>query len=514
MEDSLENYIKIYSSTKDGLQNNAKDNATRQNEIIMEQWRKECNARALKILEFLIEGKLHTEVFLRCLKHINQAYYQDIIEERAISNTCGYPLCGNHLPQMPKKRYFIDTKSNKVYDVTDRKHYCSNYCYKASIYIKQQIQNSPLWLRNQEEAPNFTLLPLTERGVPGEEVNVEPSTTNSDFTSVSSFTEASLDEMAKMEINKQDVLEKNDEKKTPEKKVITKSKLKFNPNTKTKKVSDTYFLKNIEKCTLEWLTLDTIIFIYGEEHIKKYLSKEELEEYLQKSPTSETALIYQRKYKEICHKLHITQIAEDKYDRTVLDKSLKPIPDYKILKERSKGMDLRVRAFYTGASCSVDSKNVEVINKTTNESQEVNDPSQEIEVPPVLPPLDNTSQDIIRSKVFLNSINKTLVTLTQSLGLPTQHMWDEVKLLVKTFRLEANNVAFKPIEWRFIAFIIIKILSFRDDKLKAFLETKESETFVNLMMKHVPNAEQFFSNLFELLGNVNLLLDKVITNYK
>lgn len=57
-------------------------------------------------------------------------------------------------------------------------------------------------------------------------------------------------------------------------------------------------------------------------------------------------------------------------------------------------------------------------------------------------------------------------------------------------------------------------LSFRDDKLKAFLETKESETFVNLMMKHVPNAEQFFSNLFELLGNVNLLLDKVITNYK
>lgn len=243
--------------------------------------------------------------------------------------------------------------------------------------------------------------------MPGEEVNVEPSTTNSDFTSVSSFTEASLDEMAEMEINKQDVLEKNDEKKTPEKKVITKSKLKFNPNTKTKKVSDTYFLKNIEKCTLEWLTLDTIIFIYGEEHIKKYLSKEELEEYLQKSPTSETALIYQRKYKEICHKLHITQIAEDKYDRTVLDKSLKPIPDYKILKERSKGMDLRVRAFYTGASCSVDSKNVEVINKTTNESQEVNDPSQEIEVPPVLPPLDNTSQDIIRSKVFLNSINKT-----------------------------------------------------------------------------------------------------------
>lgn len=33
----------------------------------MEQWRKECNARALKILEFLIEGKLHTEVFLRCV---------------------------------------------------------------------------------------------------------------------------------------------------------------------------------------------------------------------------------------------------------------------------------------------------------------------------------------------------------------------------------------------------------------------------------------------------------------
>lgn len=55
------------------------------------------------------------------LNHINQATYQDIVEERAITNICGYPLCGRKLPEMPKKQYLIATKNNKIYDITDRK---------------------------------------------------------------------------------------------------------------------------------------------------------------------------------------------------------------------------------------------------------------------------------------------------------------------------------------------------------------------------------------------------------
>lgn len=55
------------------------------------------------------------------LPFINQGHYQDIVEERAITKLCGYSLCGKRIPDMPKKQYFISTKSNRVYDITERK---------------------------------------------------------------------------------------------------------------------------------------------------------------------------------------------------------------------------------------------------------------------------------------------------------------------------------------------------------------------------------------------------------
>lgn len=64
---------------------------------------------------------------------------------------------------MPKQQYHISTKTNKVYDITDRKNYCSNICYKSSVHIKAQIETSPLWLRKPEEAPRFSLLPACDR---------------------------------------------------------------------------------------------------------------------------------------------------------------------------------------------------------------------------------------------------------------------------------------------------------------------------------------------------------------
>lgn len=82
--------------------------------------------------------------------------------------------------QVPTQRYKISTKTNKVYDISERKvgcilekhtamkHrfsryfcdsnitlslfqcFCSNFCYKASKYLEVQISKSPLWLRKEE----------------------------------------------------------------------------------------------------------------------------------------------------------------------------------------------------------------------------------------------------------------------------------------------------------------------------------------------------------------------------
>lgn len=59
---------------------------------------------------------------------------------------------------MPKKQFHISLVNKKVYDITERKNFCSNNCFKASNFIKEQMLTSPLWMRNQENVPEFKLM--------------------------------------------------------------------------------------------------------------------------------------------------------------------------------------------------------------------------------------------------------------------------------------------------------------------------------------------------------------------
>ncbi|TMW41460.1 hypothetical protein DOY81_013461 [Sarcophaga bullata] len=120
--------------------------------------KKECNARAQVIVESLLERYISEDDFLLKLRDINQCHYDDVVDERHILHFCSYPLCGVLLEKVPVQQYQISTVSNKVYDITDRKKFCSTQCFKASEYIKSQMLTSPLWLRHQETIPEFKLL--------------------------------------------------------------------------------------------------------------------------------------------------------------------------------------------------------------------------------------------------------------------------------------------------------------------------------------------------------------------
>ncbi|CAD6997216.1 putative RNA polymerase II subunit B1 CTD phosphatase RPAP2 homolog [Ceratitis capitata] len=122
------------------------------------QKKRECNSKAQAIVESLLERNIDKNYFLMHLKDINQSHYDDVVDERHILLLCGYPLCRNILENIPSKKYQISTAINKVYDITDRKKYCSSRCFKASEYIKSQILVSPLWLRQNEVIPQFKLL--------------------------------------------------------------------------------------------------------------------------------------------------------------------------------------------------------------------------------------------------------------------------------------------------------------------------------------------------------------------
>lgn len=136
--------------------------------------KKECDAKALTIVEQLLEPKINSEWLLDNLKYINKSHMEDVIEERGITKLCGYVLCNSKLTTIIGQQYHISTKKNKVYDVTRRKNFCSSRCYGACNYLLQQMLTSPLWLRDKEEIPVFKVLPAKEelvRSIPGDEIH-------------------------------------------------------------------------------------------------------------------------------------------------------------------------------------------------------------------------------------------------------------------------------------------------------------------------------------------------------
>uniref|UniRef100_A0A1A9W037 RNA polymerase II subunit B1 CTD phosphatase RPAP2 homolog n=1 Tax=Glossina brevipalpis TaxID=37001 RepID=A0A1A9W037_9MUSC len=120
--------------------------------------KKQCNARAQLIVESLLERYISEDEFLRKLAEINQCHYDDVVDERHILHLCSYPLCGKFIEKIPTQNYQISTLTNKVYDITVRKKFCSSQCFKSSEYIKSQMLTSPLWLRHQEVVPVFKVL--------------------------------------------------------------------------------------------------------------------------------------------------------------------------------------------------------------------------------------------------------------------------------------------------------------------------------------------------------------------
>lgn len=132
----------------------------------------EFEKKALNIVEQLLEENITEEFLLNSGKCITPSHYKDIVDERSIIKLCGYPLCQNKLENVLKQKYRISTKTNRVYDITERKCFCSNFCYKASKYFEAQISQSPVWMREEEKPPDIELLKKGQSGQSGEEVKI------------------------------------------------------------------------------------------------------------------------------------------------------------------------------------------------------------------------------------------------------------------------------------------------------------------------------------------------------
>ncbi|CAO1368295.1 unnamed protein product [Diamesa hyperborea] len=117
-----------------------------------------CNNKAQKVVIRLLEPIDDIPELLTALRDINQSHYDDIVDERAIMMHCGYPPCKEALEEIPKQQYHISVATKTVYDLTERKNFCSFVCMRASNYIRIQLLTSPLWMRDQEIIPEFKIL--------------------------------------------------------------------------------------------------------------------------------------------------------------------------------------------------------------------------------------------------------------------------------------------------------------------------------------------------------------------
>lgn len=557
--------------------------------------KRECNSKAQKIVESLIEKGVTESYLLHCLPDINQTHFDDIIEERSIIQLCGYPICLKSLSvkDIPKQKYRISLKTNKVYDITARKNFCSNSCYNAAMYVKKQMLTSPLWFREYEIIPQFHLMKLGEVGGMGEEVDLTmidrvkiKVSENKSFTSINDFAEASLNEMSHnedveghTETNKMKELEntsntdniikpyselkintnttksaesevpkiiekensntKSVEKsisvpdatkknikpvpnplnivgdiiEKPEKKIdpiltaaISNTEQKENEKKTSKKVLQkkqpllTALTIEVEKCLAEWFTLDTILLLFGEEKVREMVADkgECIKEYLNNYAKGifYSSNVYDQ-YQALCKKLNMLELEDRKFDNQALKRETKPLPDYTMLHEESKKMQLKVKAFFSGETDVEETVIEEPIKTEDNEEENLTN----------LPLVDKNSQNALRRRIVCQHLNKVLPDILRSLGLLSFSISSDIRLLVNTFKLKANNIMFKPIQWTLIAIIFIKLLSLRDKRLEYLIEQPTGYQHMQLLLLSYKQDGGYLDRLISWLTDIDRLLD-------
>ncbi|CAH8464626.1 unnamed protein product [Schistosoma rodhaini] len=117
--------------------------------------------QALRIVERFAHNPVNANMLAYALPWLEREQYDDISIERNAYGNCGYALCPKPKGQTTKQKYRICTTTRRVYDITKRQPFCSDWCYRASCYIRKQISREPAWCRSSDSLKpcHINLLP-------------------------------------------------------------------------------------------------------------------------------------------------------------------------------------------------------------------------------------------------------------------------------------------------------------------------------------------------------------------
>uniref|UniRef100_A0ABM5G8Q3 RNA polymerase II subunit B1 CTD phosphatase RPAP2 homolog n=1 Tax=Pogona vitticeps TaxID=103695 RepID=A0ABM5G8Q3_9SAUR len=563
----------------------------------------ECERKALQVVECLLEDGITEDFLLDCGKLITPAHYKDVVEERSIIKLCGYPICQNRLQNVLKQRYQISTKTNKVYDITERKCFCSNFCYRASKYFENQISPSPVWLRDEERPPDIELLQQGARGHSGKEVklvdedikpldieNPVPEATLSDSGSDSESSSDAEQEFVSS------VLQENLPKVGKGVSLASqKSKLKKSPAGKAcpKPVATDDAVngaaEQLSRCHLEVLEKtpmvpdnpeaerthsprqslisntvqasegSQLVFLgvshKGAEHLKRLLAKsrhpvqhesrdqgdplvakgsllEGLRQTFAEWRTEETLrLLYGSSFSSahVSQQISPTSCEKEDLDEDDLDgaellkaaafeedsfnsfdpslpfkgssTAAKPLPSYEKLKEETSQMKLKVREFYQGKFASAE----EDLAAQSEKEQRHGSTEDDQQWIPVLPLVDSSAQQQIRTRIVLEKLQKVLPVVLGPLRIPLGDVYSEMKNLVKTFRLTNTNIIHKTPVWTLIAIVLLSVLSENIPMFASCQQNRGYTQFLATLLEELHFKHEDFESLTRIFKRDYLL---------
>lgn len=256
-------------------------------------------------------------------------------------------------------------------------------------------------------------------------------------------------------------------------------------------------VENTLKCIINsWLTIETLMFLHGENKLKNTLNERNLSKHFENLRINQLEIDKQKKYISICRKLCEEEIFEEKIETLFLKNNLKPPPDYEQLKRNAKEFNIKVKTFLEGGLHECHDKNFG--------SEEDGNTHQE---PTFSPLADNNSQNALRQQILSDTLNKSMLSLLDYMKYESTFVFSQFNELIKTFKLNAENIVFKPVIRSYMGFICLKILSIKDSMLCKELNKAEFVELQNSIFEQLPGKKEILMNTMKLLNDVNTFLE-------
>ncbi|XP_064460685.1 putative RNA polymerase II subunit B1 CTD phosphatase RPAP2 isoform X2 [Ornithodoros turicata] len=550
------------------------------------QRREACRKAAAKIVEQMLQDDVSHEWFLDACRSLSQQDYEDAVEERAIVLQCGYPICKNKISRVPPQKYHICAKTNRVFDITSRKRYCSDSCYHASVFLKKQLYEGPLWLRDETEAPaKYELLEKEKhRGSHGEEVDfgwrrlskeeveilnksekskeylkpdaakVSPYMTEGAIQKLAARVEClSVSEAADTSSSARKLAaghtqprqeDKPSKSETPKAEPSTSPRVlpEQKPELSTSSVHHSKSptglcetsnsgsfnswmkalesehqkimpqssqaqpelspLENAEKTLHNWITIETLTLLLGKKAVDRMKASNPS---LGMSCEAERRADHFRTlYARICRKLDREEAEEEQYFSKVLDSDdddddskvqavpTATVPSMTELKRDADQAQLRVYGFYAGQLDTADDETGaeesggEKKNTTKKTAKKVEKKKLKSKVPeiprdvkdPILPVVDSHAQNLLRCRILLDRIQKVLPDILDLIDVELAQVSSDLRDLVSSFRLTAENVIFKMQACKVIALCLVLMLSKQNEALQTALQDRRQRSLL------------------------------------